>query len=125
MTLSIGEMHCERCSAEGSPRELWVARVHLSEGPEGLRFAYGTTLEAAEQKLQRLLDEGAPCAPAGHRDVSLRPGRELECPDCHGRGRIATYEKLTILICAKGIAALFARQPRTSVIGLSCRGMKA
>lgn len=54
--LAIGEIHSERCLAEGSPKELWVARMHLSEGPEGLRFAYGTSQEAAEQKLMKAID---------------------------------------------------------------------
>lgn len=54
--LAIGQIHCERCSAAGSPSELWVARVHLGEGPKGLHFAYGTSQEAAEQKLMKAID---------------------------------------------------------------------
>lgn len=56
MKLETGQIACERCSAEGSPKELWCARVHLSEGPEGLRLAYGQTKESAEKKLLCDLD---------------------------------------------------------------------
>ena len=54
--LAIGEIHSERCSAKGSPDERWVARVHLSKGPEGLCFEYGTSQEVAEQKLMKSID---------------------------------------------------------------------
>lgn len=56
MKLAMGEIKTERCSAEGSPKELWNARVQLSPGAEGLRHAYGTTKEIAEQKLMEQLD---------------------------------------------------------------------
>lgn len=56
MKLEHGQIACERCSAEGSPRELWCARVHLSEGPDGLRHTYGPTKESAEQKLMKAID---------------------------------------------------------------------
>lgn len=40
--------------------ERFVARVHLSEGPEGLRFAYGATVAEAERALRaRLAQERA------------------------------------------------------------------
>lgn len=56
MSLAIGEIKTERCSAEGSPKELWNARVQLSKGAEGLRHAYGPTREVAEQKLMAAID---------------------------------------------------------------------
>lgn len=56
MSLAIGEFAIERCSAEGSTVELWCARVHLSPGADGLRIAYGTSEESAEQKLMKALD---------------------------------------------------------------------
>lgn len=78
MKLETGQIACERCSAEGSPRELWCARVHLSEGPEGLRLAYGSSEEIARVKLE--IVTCSECQGTGV--IVYGPGRELDCEQC-------------------------------------------
>lgn len=45
--------------------ERYVARVHLSHGPEGLRHAYGATVAEAERALKARLAQEAADAKGG------------------------------------------------------------
>lgn len=85
--LEIGEIKVEAAGFGVPESDRFVARVHLSPGKPGLRFAYGPTYQAAETALLERLDVVATrevscihCADTG----SLRygPGREMDCPHC-------------------------------------------
>jgi hypothetical protein len=77
VSLEIGEIKVEATGFKVPESDRFVARVHLNKGADGLRFAYGPTVEIAAQNLKRKI-----CNHCDSGVIRYGPGREIECSHC-------------------------------------------